>query len=165
MANPAQNGLLARFFARALASGLGSGYLRPAPGTWGSTAALLLLIWLRPSEAVLAVCLMASVPLGYWAIGLVQSARHGDDSDPGWIVWDEWQGLALGWLLAAPESWWGYGLLFVFFRALDGYKVGAVRAVDEGLTGPWGVMVDDWIAGIGAGMLTRVILALVAYAF
>lgn len=162
MANTAQTSTFARFMARTLASGIGSGYLRPAPGTWGSAAALALLVAWQPAPAVLSGAFCFSVPVAYWAIAQVQSGADAQ-SDPGWIVVDEWQGLALGWLLATPASPIGYTLLFCLFRLFDARKLGPIRAADASLEGPWGVMVDDWLAGIAAGLVTRMVLVLVAH--
>ena len=164
MANLSQTSTFARFLARVLASGAGSGYLRPAPGTWGSAAALALLIGWRPEPAALAAVLCLSLPVAYWAIAQVQQTSA-SDGDPGWVVIDEWQGLALGWLLAAPATPMGFAALFVLFRFFDARKMGPVRAADASLEGPWGVMVDDWLAGIAAGLLTRVFLFAAPHGF
>lgn len=144
MANTVQSSVAKRFVARAIATGCGSGYLRPAPGTWGSAAALGALIVWQPAGPWLAAILLASLPLAYWAIATVQQdLSGGSDGDPGWIVVDEWQGLALAWLLAGATTYGAYGLLFVAFRFFDARKLGPIRMADEKLSGPWGVMVDD----------------------
>ena len=73
----------------AIVTFLGVGHLRPAPGTWGSLAAVVLGVaafqagagWLVPLGAVLATV------LGFWAVPRALAGR--ESADPSEIVIDE----------------------------------------------------------------------------
>lgn len=150
-----------------LATGFGSGYLRPAPGTWGSLAGLgawLLLVlslrgqtwapWLRLAPP------LALTLLAIWAAGRVVAETG--QKDPSFIVIDEWAGLwfALTPLLftvtVQPQPWslWAARLVapFLLFRLFDIWKPGPVDTAQR-LPGGWGVVMDDVLAGLLAALL------------
>ncbi|WP_159995377.1 phosphatidylglycerophosphatase A [Roseomonas sp. 18066] len=135
---------------RLLASLGGIGFLRPAPGTWGS--ALVLPVVLGGPWACLGLALLLSL-LGWWALTRLPAAR----ADPGWVVIDEGAGQSLA-LAALPLGGGLAGVLlaFLLFRLFDITKPGPVGWADR-RHGPTGVMLDDLIAG---GMAAAVILAL-----
>lgn len=128
-----------------VASGLGSGFIRPAPGTWGSLAAVVLW-WVLLSElpwpvqaAVVAVTFVVGVALaGYLA------RRYGVHDDPA-IVIDEFAGQWLA-LLAVPPEPLAVACAFALFRLLDIRKPGPVGWADR-RPGGLGVMLDDLLAG------------------
>ncbi len=129
--------------ARFVASLGGVGFLRPAPGTWGSALALPLA--LAPGWA----CLLAAALLtaaGFWALARLNAA----DEDPPWVVVDEAAGQALA-LAFAPAGPLGALLAFALFRALDILKPGPVGWLDR-RPGAVGVMGDDLAAGALAGL-------------
>jgi phosphatidylglycerophosphatase A len=128
---------------RSIASLGGIGFLRPAPGTWGS-AAVLPLAFLPPWVALLAALLFTG--LGYWALTRLPEAA----ADPGWVVVDEAAGQSLA--LAAATGWLGVVLAFALFRLFDITKPGPVGWADR-QKGPFGVMADDVIAGAMAAVL------------
>lgn len=120
----------------------GVGFLRPAPGTWGS-AVVLPVAWAGPgAAALLAMILLA---LGLWALRRLPEA----EGDPGWVVIDEGAGMALA-LSALAEPGWGVLLAFALFRLFDVWKPGPVGWLDR-QPGPAGVMGDDMAAGAMAG--------------
>ena len=146
--------------ARAVATVFGAGLLRPAPGTWGSLAALPL-AWLvlqaGPLAFTLAIAL--AIPLGWWATARVTAA--GGDPDPKEVVIDE---LAGQWIALLPVAWgaaragvpvealWpGWVAAFALFRLFDVWKPGPVGWADR-LHGPTGVMLDDVVAGAMAAL-------------
>jgi phosphatidylglycerophosphatase A len=129
-----------------LAFGFGSGLIRPAPGTWGTLAAVpfYLLIAPLPWWCYLAVVLLATL-LGLWLCG--ESARRlGVHDHPG-IVWDEFVGLWIT-LLAAPAGWIWLLLGFLLFRFFDAVKPWPIRWFDRHVHGGLGIMLDDVIAGL-----------------
>lgn len=130
---------------RFIASMGGVGFLRPAPGTWGSV--LVLPVALAGWEASLALGVLLSV-LGWWALSRLPEARQ----DPGWVVVDEGAGqsIALAALPAAGVT--GVLLAFLLFRAFDILKPGPVGWADR-RKGATGVMLDDIIAGALAAAL------------
>ena len=137
------------------------GHLRPAPGTWGSLAALpvalLLMVWGGP--VLLVVATLAVCVIGYWATAV--ETRGKADHDPSEIVIDEVAGqwIAL-WPLAIGAAnagaaytalWPGWVVAFALFRLFDVTKWGPVGWADR-KAGPLGVMLDDVIAGIFAAI-------------
>ena len=152
-----------------LATGFGSGHLRPAPGTWGSLAGLaawlLLVAGCRVLGGAWTPWLLLTAPvaltlLAVWAAGRV--VQETGQKDPSFIVADEWAGIwiALTPLLFTatvqpqPLSLWAARLVapFLLFRLFDIWKPGAVDAAQR-LPGGWGVVMDDVLAGLLAALL------------
>ena len=144
-----------------IATFFGAGHLRPAPGTWGSLAALPAAWALHALGGfpLLAAATALVFALGWWAT--VQLTRGAADEDPDEIVIDE---VAGQWLALWAVSWpaWAHGLpvlalwpgwvaAFVLFRLFDIWKPGPVGWADR-RGGAFGVMLDDVIAGAFAGM-------------
>ena len=135
------------------------GYLRPAPGTWGSLVALiagyLLITYTGPYGLIISIFIC--VFLGYWATG--EHTYNKDDHDPSEIVIDEVAGQWIALLPIALVNLSGvtqvliYLLAFVGFRIFDITKLGLVGWADR-QDGPLGVMLDDIIAG----MMTAIIV-------
>jgi phosphatidylglycerophosphatase A len=150
---------LVRFCAVGVASGLGSGYARIAPGTCGSLLALV--VWLilyqsqlvAPEHAIIVIGL--TVVLGCVSVALCLESSSGDP-DPSWIVIDEWAGLFLALVGVVPSEWRLIVCAFLLFRFFDATKVGPVGWA-ESLPGHWGIMADDLVAG---GLTALVIVAL-----
>lgn len=131
---------------RALASLCGAGFLRPAPGTWGSALALVpgaaLLALAGPAAVAAGAVLLAA--LGWWAVA--RELPRSDEPDPGWIVIDEAAGMWLALVGLPGFGWLGAAAAFVLFRLLDVAKPGPVGWADR-RGGVAGVMLDDLIAG------------------
>lgn len=134
-----------------LAFGFGTGLAKKAPGTWGTLAGLAvmpLLYWL-PLPLALLWIVLASV-FGVWLCGRV--AEDLGVPDHGGIVWDEMVGIWLT-LILLPNSllWWVLG--FVLFRILDIVKPWPISWLDRHVAGGLGIMLDDILAGVIAGLL------------
>lgn len=134
-----------------IASGLGVGFAPFASGTWGSLAALPI-GWLIHQHLGVAALLVASAVAT--AAGTLASdwlVKHGGDQDPGYIVIDE---IAAQWLALAfvPLTWWAYAIAFLAFRAADIVKPFPANWCDRNVHGGLGVMLDDLVAGIYAGL-------------
>ncbi|WP_027258837.1 phosphatidylglycerophosphatase A family protein [Leisingera aquimarina] len=147
--------------AQAIGTVCGVGYLRPAPGTWGSLAALPLAYGLHQLGGfpLLALATLASIPAGIWATKVMTAGSA--DHDPSEIVVDEVAGqwIAL-WAISLPAwlhsieitaLWPGWIAAFVLFRLFDILKPGPVGWADR-QKGATGVMMDDIIAGILAAI-------------
>ncbi len=166
--------------AEMIATSLHVGRIRPAPGTWGSLFTIYLLVWLifAPEGNVLnplaipVVILAATVliiPIGTWASG-VYARRHTKD-DPSEVVIDEVAGILvgasvmiIGWGILLHQDmmafrpflvlWPGYlAVLFLLFRLFDIWKPGLIGRADRNLKGGWGIMADDLLAGLLAGLV------------
>jgi len=126
--------------------GLGCGFAPKAPGTFGSLAAVAIW-WLLLGGLPLAaqiLTILAVTGLGTWLTARVQ-ARY-QVKDPGAIVIDEFAGQWIA-LLFAPMSVWGMFAGFVLFRLFDIWKPWPVGALERGVSGAPGVMLDDLVAG------------------
>ncbi len=142
---------------RLVATWFGAGLIRPAPGTWGSLAALPC-AWGLHGLGGFPLLLAATVVVGLaglWAAN-AEAAATGDH-DAGEIVIDEVAGqwialwpLSAGLWAAGADPWlfpWpGWVGAFVLFRLFDIWKPGPVGWADR-LPGAKGVMLDDVIAG------------------
>ena len=147
--------------AKLVISGLGTGYLRPAPGTWGSLGpcAIFLAIGhgagnrLAAQAVMIAIVVLASVgcvALGRWA------EIHYGKKDPSYCTADEWAGQALA-LIALPASIWSVLAAFVAFRVLDIIKPPPARQAEK-LPAGWGILTDDLVSGLYANVLCQVVL-------
>lgn len=145
-------GLPLRHPASLLATWFGVGLMPVAPGTWGSLAALPV-AWLvehTTGRLGLAVALVLVVAAGIWASGTV--VRVGRARDPGLIVIDEVAGMFLT-LLFTPLTWLGVSVAFLLFRAADIVKPFPANWCDANVHGGLGVMLDDLVAGLYAGVV------------
>ena len=142
------------------ATWFGSGFMRPAPGTWGSLAALpfgLLIIAFGNVYVLLALTLVITI-LGY--ISAKYFERDSGIHDSKMIVIDE---VAGQWLtltpiilmvnLEAPYFPFYIILAFVLFRVFDITKPWPVSFFDKKVPGAAGVMGDDIVAGLYAALL------------
>lgn len=137
-----------------VATFFGSGLLKPAPGTWGSLAALLLWATLamgaHAPASTLLIALIAgsvlSIALGVPAATI--AARESGRKDPGFVVIDEVAGQWIA-LLGSPADW-KHGLIaLVLFRLFDITKPFPARQL-EALPEGWGIVFDDVAAGLYA---------------
>ena len=139
----------------------GVGYLRPAPGTWGSAAALpwAWVLHLVGGFPLLLIGVIAGFAKGWWATEKMTAGS--EDHDPSEIVVDEVVGQ---WIALLPLSysawmmdlnilrlWPGWVAAFVLFRLFDILKPGPVGWADR-RGDALGVMLDDVIAGIFAAI-------------
>ena len=138
-----------------LALGLGSGLSPKAPGTFGTLAAVpFVLLWQMLPWWGFALIVWVSFVFGVWLCG--ESARRlGVHDHPG-IVWDEFVGYWLT-MLFAPTGWLWLLLGFIFFRIFDILKPWPIGWADRQVSGGMGIMLDDVLAGIYAGLVLLLI--------
>lgn len=131
-----------------LAFGLGSGAVPKAPGTFGTLAAIPL--WWLFAELALPYYLLVvllSFVVGCWLCG-----RTSEDlgvHDHGGIVWDEFVGLWIT-FIALPAGWGWIVTGFLLFRLFDIIKPWPIGWADQRVSGGFGIMLDDVLAGIMA---------------
>ncbi|MBR6612132.1 MAG: phosphatidylglycerophosphatase A [Campylobacter sp.] len=142
-----------------------SGLLRPAPGTWGSLAGAIVGVGIYYYIG-LETLFMASILLFLASISIIDSyeAKSGAHDDSS-IVIDEVAGVWVS-ISIALSSWQQLGvdkfgwisviLAFVFFRILDITKPSIIGRLDRNLKGGLGVMSDDMVAGLFAGLIAAV---------
>jgi len=132
----------------AIATGLYSGMLPKAPGTWGSLIAFLpwLLIKDLPTGIYLAVLGVVFI-IGFFTAGSAEKIL--DRPDAGVIVIDEILGMWIALAMAPnhPAAWLAAFLLFRFFDILKPFPV---SWFDKHIHGGIGIMMDDVVAGIYA---------------
>jgi len=141
---------------------LGLGFLRPAPGTWGSMppvaiAGLLVVLGQTAPITPMIVTLFVVSCIACVVWGVYAEARFGR-KDAAEVVIDETAGqcvtlapLCVPMLAPAPDALvhWiiALGAAFVLFRAADVVKPWPARSLEK-LPAGWGVLLDDLAAGV-----------------
>ncbi|MFV2066588.1 MAG: phosphatidylglycerophosphatase A [Pirellulales bacterium] len=134
-----------------VATGLGAGWSPLAPGTvgaavWGLPFALAVgqLAWPGRLLAIFSVCAFG-IPI------CTRAARAmGGKKDPGSIVLDEIASMPMTFLLVPMVDPVIVLIGFVLNRLFDITKPPPARQCEQ-LPEGWGIMVDDWVAGIYSG--------------
>jgi len=135
-----------------LATGFGTGYARKAPGTVGSLLGPVL-AWLacfdkdhQLSTIIIGVVLFViGIPICQAGIRLLHA------KDPSQVVFDEIA--AFAWVyLFVPFTPTTVIIGFILFRVFDIAKPWPISYVER-WPGAWGVMADDALAGIFAGLI------------
>jgi phosphatidylglycerophosphatase A len=131
-----------------LSLGFGSGLAPFAPGTFGTLAAIpiYLLVAQLALPYYLAIVLLAFA-VGVYLCGYTSTALGVHDHSA--IVWDEFVGYWIT-MIAAPPAWQWIVAGFVLFRVFDIVKPWPVKIADVKMTGGFGIMFDDVLAGIYA---------------
>jgi phosphatidylglycerophosphatase A len=199
-------------FAYAVSTVLGTGYLKPGPGTWGSLAGLIIAVVSHPYtwfvvlgkgiemglgadapllSGRLGALVMLAPSVAVWAVlaylgvrSSAQVANFAGVKDPQYVVIDEVSGVHLSYILGlapvvTPAMFlhlqpsdagmfaiytgmsmlnWKYLLAgFLLFRVFDIAKPFPCRRLEE-WPGGWGIMADDWMAGVYAAICLRLAL-------
>ncbi|GAA8766280.1 phosphatidylglycerophosphatase A [Helicobacter pylori] len=127
-----------------------SGYSKKAPGTIGSLVALLLGLPVLIFSAN--TLFLAAVFIGLIAIAQIDKEEEESKiHDSSYIVIDELVGM---WLAMAISglSLAGVILSFIFFRIYDITKPSFIGKIDKEVKGGLGVVADDALAGVLAGL-------------
>lgn len=158
-----------------LGIGLGSGLPKKAAGTWGTVGGviialpmLLLGVW-----GFLIITIIGCL-IGSYICGKTSDLMNTHD-DPH-IVFDEWVGMWISllpsvWLLAQTQDTAKTGLEhhhpstallfivpFTLFRFFDIMKPPPIKWVDKNVSGGFGILVDDVLAGVMAVMVFVVVM-------
>jgi phosphatidylglycerophosphatase A len=134
----------------------------------------LLNYWI--SWSITGCCWLAVAGLGVWTASRV--AEFSAVKDPQFVVIDEVSGQMYALLLGVANTvrysdgmtdftkgYWWHGSVrwtvllagFLLFRLFDIWKPYPIRYLER-LPGGWGIMADDWLAGIYAALLLRLAL-------
>jgi phosphatidylglycerophosphatase A len=139
----------------AVATLFGLGRVPFAPGTLGSLVALPI-AWaamaLGGMYVTLALAGIVAIA-GIWASEAY--AIESGDADPSECIIDEVAGQMIACALS-PLSLAGFALAFVMFRLFDISKLWPISAAER-LDGGVGIMADDIVAGVIAGIVVAVI--------
>lgn len=144
-----------------LSLGFGSGLSPRAPGTCGTLVAIppyLLLVQLPPVWYLAAIVITFAI--GVFLCDYTSKALNVHDH-PG-IVWDELVGFWVT-MVAVPVGWPWILAGFVLFRLFDIVKPWPVKIADQKLTGGFGIMLDDLLAGLYALICLHLALWFLGY--
>jgi len=139
-----------------LAFGFGSGLAPKAPGTFGTIVAVPLYLLLLDLNltSYLIVCSVISLA-GIYICGYC--AKSLDTHDHPGIVWDEIAGFLIT-MISISFSWLNLLLGFILFRIFDIFKPWPINWIDKKVSGGFGIMLDDILAGIFAMLSLHAIL-------
>ncbi|GAA8908180.1 phosphatidylglycerophosphatase A [Helicobacter pylori] len=138
-----------------------SGYSKKAPGTIGSLVALLLGLPILIFSAN--TLFLAAVLIGLIAIAQIDKEEEESKiHDSSYIVIDELVGM---WLAMAISglSLAGVILSFIFFRIYDITKPSLIGKIDKEIKGGLGVVADDALAGVLAGLSTLLVINILGF--
>ncbi|MGL2579267.1 phosphatidylglycerophosphatase A family protein [Helicobacter pylori] len=138
-----------------------SGYSKKAPGTIGSLVALLLGLPVLIFSA-------NTLFLGAIFVGLIAIAQIDKEEeeskvhDSSYIVIDELVGM---WIAMAISglSLAGVILSFIFFRIYDITKPSLIGTIDKKVKGGLGVVADDALAGVLAGLSVLLVISVLGF--
>lgn len=138
-----------------------SGYSKKAPGTIGSLVALLLGLPVLIFSAN--TLFLAAIFVGL--IAITQIDKEEEESkihDSSYIVIDELVGM---WLAMAISglSLAGVVLSFIFFRIYDITKPSLIGKIDKEVKGGLGVVADDALAGVLAGLSALLVISVLGF--
>ena len=144
-----------------LAFGFGSGLAPKAPGTFGTLAAVPIYWFIADWPALdYAGFILVTAVLGIWICGA--ASKQLGVHDHGGIVWDEFVGYWITmWAVPVDLVWIAAG--FVAFRVFDIVKPWPIGWLDKKVSGGFGIMVDDIVAGVMACITLHIVLAIVGY--
>ena len=140
-----------------------SGLSPKAPGTVGSFVALLLgmglLQFISITTLFLLSLLISVIAVKQINIYEEQTATH----DGKEIVIDELAGMwiTMGVAGVTANNWIMGIIAFIFFRIFDIWKPSIIGKIDQNVKGGWGVMGDDMLAGVFAGLCTSLVYSLI----
>jgi phosphatidylglycerophosphatase A len=139
----------------AAAMGGGLGKIPKAPGTFGTLAAIPLIIlfaWLGEAWAVFAVVTLIVVAV--WICDEAEVIMG--VKDPGSIVLDEVAGYTVA-MAGMPVTVWTLVAGFLLFRFFDIVKPVPVRNFENRFAGGPGIVLDDVVAGLLSAVVLRML--------
>jgi phosphatidylglycerophosphatase A len=153
--HPAQDHL-----ATIIATGFHGGNVAVFPGLWGAGLGLLLWFFCRawPLRTYLIVAAGLFVA-GVWAAGQAERVFAAPDAKP--VVIDEALGVFIA-LPGAPRMRFGWLGGFLIFLLLDVAKPFPASWLDAHLSGGFGIMMDDIVAGLYTLLLMLIVARVTA---
>ena len=145
-------------FSTLVASLFGIGFIPFMPGTFGSLAAfgIYMLIpasfWFYGQYIVMGLLLVLSLA----AVFISRAAEKILGEDAGSIVIDELLGYFVA-TLFLPHNWLIGLYAFILFRVFDIAKPFPIYR-SQRISGGWGVVIDDLIAGLYANLLIQILI-------
>lgn len=137
-----------------IGSGLFTGYIKSASGTFASFAAVL--IYMIPGFENPGLMIFIISFFFVWGISLGNKFEKIYGKDPKQCTIDEFVGTWIS-LLFIPKTILFISAAFIIWRVFDIYKPFPVNLVEK-LKGGWGIMLDDVIAGFYTFILVHIII-------
>ena len=143
---------------RLITSCFGLGFLPIAPGSWGSLPPVALFLLFKfyqvpvlTTAIVMVVLMLVSSVLCVLFTPSIQKLTG--KTDPGEVVIDEFAGQCVVFaILAGQSNIWVTAIAgFLLFRFFDILKPPPIRKLEK-LPAGWGVLLDDLLAGVYAGI-------------
>ena len=145
-----------KFISKTVATFFGVGYLPLAPGTWASG---IIVVLYKLCLHKLSWPLYLLILIFFFLAGTFASTSYSselNDKDPRKIVVDEAVGQMLV-LFRMKEGWLLLLASFLIFRFFDVVKIYPIKKA-EALPQGWGIMMDDIIAAVYAGIIVHLYL-------
>lgn len=134
-----------------------SGLSPKAPGTVGTFVSLILAIFLLQYITITTLLLLAILISVIAVKAINKYEEEVGEHDSKEIVIDELSGM---WITLCVAGTTNENIIFmaifgfIFFRLFDIWKPSVIGKIDEKVKGGWGVMGDDMLAGVFAGICT-----------
>jgi len=145
-----------KFISKTVATFFGVGYLPLAPGTWAS---MIIVVLYKLCLHKLSWSLYLLILFFFFLAGTFASTSYSselNDKDPRKIVVDEAVGQMLV-LFRMKEGWLLLLASFLIFRFFDVVKIYPIKKA-EALPQGWGIMMDDIVAAVYAGIIVHLYL-------
>ena len=136
-------------------SWFGVGFIRKAPGTWGSIAALPLCYLMAPYSITIKIIFIVALTLMAIIITEHYQKKH-HLHDPQWIVIDEVIGMLITTITLTQDLNYFWLIAFILFRFFDIIKIWPASWFDRLHHGA-GTILDDTISAVYALSLLLVI--------
>jgi phosphatidylglycerophosphatase A len=136
-------------------SWFGVGFIRKAPGTWGSLAALPLCFWMASFSVTIKIIFITVLTLIAIVLAQHYQTRH-QLHDPQWIVIDEVLGMLICTIFLPQQLNYFWLIAFILFRIFDIIKIWPASWFDRLHHGA-GTILDDVISAFYALSLLLVI--------
>ena len=140
-------------FYKLIASVFYIGYIPIASGSVGSLVALVLYFFIKDSPLAMAIAIGVCLVLGLLTAGRAERLFGGKDASE--IIIDEFTGMLIS-LFLLPVTMGYIVSAFLLFRFFDIVKPWPINRLEK-LSGGWGVMLDDLMAGVYANLILQLI--------
>ena len=140
-----------------LATCFGVGSIPFAPGTWGSLFAVLLVYNIAFLQEWIILATVLIVGFSWWICVEVHKETKSDSSE---IVIDEFSGMFVA-CMFINHDFISFVFAFLFFRFFDIVKPWPISWVDKNIKNGPGILIDDLLAGLFAGILMLTVFVIV----
>lgn len=137
----------------------GVGFIKYAPGTFGTLVTMPLLYLLGYFSPPLFLFIPFLLIFTFLSCTIAEMAQKKYQlHDPGWIVIDEVIGMFVTWLFFRDNNLLHLTIGFALFRFFDIIKVWPASYFDKEVHHGAGTILDDVISGVYAGALTLIVI-------